>query len=119
MIETAGTGDDGRRALEPALQSFWADYAGLSAARVRMVRGDRILAVWLEEVLTPAELKLAATREGRAQLRRWGQCITDQALPQLEQIVQARLGRPIKLAEAHLDISSHTLHLFFEFAEGT
>ena len=92
--------------LAQALQEFWNEYAGIRPNHVRVASGEGAIAVWLEEVLSPAERKMASTQEGRKMLQELEERILDQARPQLQRLVEGAAGQKSTLAEVHFDIAN-------------
>jgi uncharacterized protein YbcI len=100
--------------LAQALQEFWDEYAGIRPARVRVVSGEGAIAVWLEEVLSPAERQMAGTQEGRKMLQEFEGRILEQARPQLQRLVEGAVGQESTLAEVHLDVVNGRVLGFFQ-----
>lgn len=96
-----------------ALQDFWESYAGVRPARVRVVSDQQVIAVWLEDVLSPAERQMAGTQAGRAALQEFGARILEQARPGLQQVVGEVMGQGVALAEIHLDVANGSILGFF------
>jgi len=113
MIAKAGH-QDVHTDLAQALQEFWDEYAGIRPARVRVVSGEGAIVVWLEEVLSPAELQMAGTQEGRKMLQELEERILEQARPQLQRLVESAAGQESTLAEVHLDVQNGGVLGFFQ-----
>jgi uncharacterized protein YbcI len=60
-----------------ALQDFWEGYTGVRPAYVRVVADQQAIAVWLGEVLAPAERQMASTDAGRVTLQELGERILE------------------------------------------
>jgi len=112
MIAKAGD-QDVHADLVQSLQEFWEEYAGIRPARVRVVSGDGVTVLWLEEVLSPAERQMAATQEGRKVLQELEERILEQARPQLQKLVESAVGKKSALAKVHLDVQSGSVLGFF------
>jgi len=69
--------------IEQTLQDFWESYAGIRPGRVSVVADQQAIAVWLEEVLTPAERRMARTSAGREAVQTLWDRILEQARPRL------------------------------------
>ena len=100
--------------LAQALQEFWDEYAGIRPTRVRVISGEGAIAVWLEEVLSPAEQKMAGAQEGRKILQELEERILEQARPQLQRLVEGAAGQQSTLAEVHFDVASGNVLAFFQ-----
>ena len=68
--------------LSQALGEFWEDFTGVRPTDVRVVAGEREIAVLLGEVLSPAEQQMASSQTGRKMLQELGERIMEQARPQ-------------------------------------
>jgi uncharacterized protein YbcI len=112
MIAKAGH-QDVHTDLAQALQEFWDEYAGIHPARIRVVSGEGAIAIWLEEVLSPAERQMAGTQEGRKMLQELGERILEQARPQLRQLVADTVEQEDIQVEVHLDAAEGNLVGFF------
>ena len=100
--------------LAQAMQEFWDEYAGIRPSRVRVASGEGAVAVWLEEVLSPAERQMASAQEGRKMLQELEGRILEQARPQLQRLVEGAAGQESTLAELHFDITNGHVLAFFQ-----
>jgi uncharacterized protein YbcI len=100
--------------LAQALQEFWNEYAGIRPTRVLVASGEGAIAVWLEEVLSPAERHMAGALEGRKMLQELEERILQQARPQLQRLVEGAAGQESTLAEVHFDITNGGVLAFFQ-----
>jgi uncharacterized protein YbcI len=100
--------------LAQALQDFWDEYAGIRPTRVQVVSDECAIAVWLEEVLSPAERQMAGTQKGREMLQDLEDRILEQARPQLQQLVEGAAGQESTLAKVHLDVENGSVLGFFQ-----
>lgn len=99
--------------LSQALEEFWADYTGVRPAYVRVVIGELAVAVWLGEVLSPAERQMASAQAGREVLQKLGERILEQAKPQLRQMVADTVEQEGIQVEVHLDVGRGNVVGFF------
>jgi uncharacterized protein YbcI len=100
--------------LSQALGEFWEGFTGVRPTHVRVVAGEREIAVLLTEVLSPAEQQMASSRTGRKMLQELGERIMEQAKPQLQHLVEHALDERTILVEAHLDVASRSVLGFFQ-----
>jgi uncharacterized protein YbcI len=100
--------------LAQALQEFWDEYAGIRPTRVRVVSGEGVIVVWLEEVLSPAKRQMASTQTGRKMLQELEERILEQARPQLQRLVEGAVGQESTLAEVHLDVANGSVLGYFQ-----
>ena len=100
--------------LAQVLQEFWDEYAGIRPAHVRVVSGEGVIAVWLEEVLSPAERQMASTQEGHKMLQELEERILEQAKPQLQRLVEGAAGQESTLVEVHFAMANGTVLAFFQ-----
>ena len=96
-----------------SVQEFWESYAGVRPERVNVIADQRVIAVWLEQVLAPAAQQMTNTPTGRLTLQKFGEHILDQARPQLQQLVAEATGQEVNLAEIHFDILTGSILGFF------
>jgi uncharacterized protein YbcI len=104
---------DAHTDLAQALQEFWNEYTGVCPTRVRVAAGEGTIAVWLEEVLSPAERQMASTQAGRNMLQELEERILEQARPQLQQLLEGSVGQESILTGVHLDIANGSVLAFF------
>jgi uncharacterized protein YbcI len=65
--------------------------------------------VWLEEVLTPAERRMASTQTGRDVLQAlWGRML-EQVRPRFREVVAEAMGREVNLVGLHLDMATGSI----------
>ena len=100
--------------LAQVLQEFWDEYAGIRPTRVRVVSGEGAIAVWLEQVLSPAERQMASAQEGRKMMQKLEERILEQARPQIQRLVEGAVGQESTLAEVHLDVANGSVLGFFQ-----
>jgi len=99
--------------LAQALQEFWENYTGVRPACVRVVVGEQAVAVWLVEVLSPAERQMAGAQAGREVLQKLGERILEQANPQLRQLVADTVEQEEIQVQVHLDVARGSIVGFF------
>lgn len=104
---------DAQADLAQALEEFWGDYTGVRPAYVRVVVGEQAVAVWLGEVLSPAERQMAGAQAGRELLQKLGERILEQAKPQLRQLVADSVEQEDIQVEVHLDVARGNIVGFF------
>jgi len=102
--------------LAQALQEYWDEYAGIRPTRVRVLSGEGAIVVWLEEVLSPAERRMASTKAGRRMLQDLGERIVEQARPQLQRLVEGAIGQESTLAKVLFDVEKGSVLGFFQLA---
>jgi uncharacterized protein YbcI len=100
--------------LSQALGEYWEGLTGVRPANVRVVAGERAVAVWLGEVLSPAERQMASSQTGRKMLQELGERVMEQARPQLQHLVEHALEERTILVEVHLDVASRSVLGFFQ-----
>jgi uncharacterized protein YbcI len=100
--------------LAQALQEFWDEYAGIRPTHVRVAAGEGVVAMWLEDALSPAGRQMASTREGRKMLQKLEERILEQARPQLQRLVEGAVGQESTVAEIHLDVANGSVLGFFQ-----
>ena len=99
--------------LEQALQSFWECYTGVRPAHTRVVVNETIVAVCLEQILTPAEREMASTRIGREMLREIKEQMLEQITQHLQQLIDRAAVREVSQAVVAFDVTSgHVLGFF-------
>ncbi|MBL8056816.1 MAG: DUF2294 domain-containing protein [Anaerolineales bacterium] len=92
--------------LTKAIIKFEKDYLGRGPLEARtFILGDLIL-MRLRGVLTPAELKLAETREGQALVKETRRQLFETSWPFLESLVRETVG--CGLLSLHTDMSTRT-----------
>ena len=101
------------RGVAQSMQDFWESYAGVRPGRVNVIVDQRVIVVWLEQVLAPAAQQLTTTKVGRLTLQEYGERILEQAKPQLQQLVAKAAGQEVNLAEIHFDIVTGSILGFF------
>jgi uncharacterized protein YbcI len=99
--------------IEQSLQDFWESYAGVRPGHVSVVADQKATAVWLEEVLTPAERQMARTPAGREAVQRLWDRILEQARPRLRQVVAEAMGWDVILVGIYLDVPTGSILGFF------
>lgn len=99
--------------LSQALGEFWEDFTGVRPTDVRVVAGEREIAVLLGEILSPAEQQMASTQTGRKMLQELGERIMEQARPQIQRLVEQALEDRTILVEVHIDVGSRSVLGFF------
>jgi uncharacterized protein YbcI len=100
--------------LSHALGEFWKGFTGVRPTNIRVVAGERAVAVWLDEVLSPAEQQLFSSQTGRKMLQELGERVMEQARPQLHHLVEHALEERAILVEVHLDVASRSVLGFFQ-----
>lgn len=99
--------------IEQTLQDFWVSYAGVRPGRVSVVADQQAIAVWLEEVLTPAERQMSRTPAGREAVQRLWDRILEQAGPRLRRVVAEATGWDVILVGIYLDVPTGSILGFF------
>jgi len=99
--------------LAQALREFWEDYTGVRPAHVQVLAGERAIAVWLEQVLSPAQRQLASTQAGRKMLQELEEHILEQARPYFQQLVEGATERVGIRVAVHADVASGSILGFF------
>ena len=99
--------------IEQSLQDFWESYAGVRPGRVSVVADQQAIAVWLEEVLTPAERQMSRTPAGREAVQTLWDRILEQAGPRLRQVVAEAMGWDVILVGIYLDVPTGSILGFF------
>lgn len=99
--------------LAKLLQEFWETYSGVRPAYVRVVSDETSVAVWLGDVLSPAEQRLADSEAGREALRKFRERILEQARPQLRQLITDTVSFPNMQIEIYLDVATGSMIGFF------
>ena len=99
--------------IEQTLQDFWESYAGIRPGRVRVVLDEQAIAVWLEEVLTPAKRQMARTSAGHEAVQTLWDRILEQARPRLRQVVAESMGWDVILVGIHLGMPTGSILGFF------
>ena len=112
-MATTGSQDQ-QVGLAEALRDFWEDYTGNRPGDVRVVADARSIAVWLKEVLSPAERELALTHEGLDVLRKYEVRVLEQAKTHLRHLVEKTVDRRNILVEVQLDAASGSVLGFFQ-----
>ena len=99
--------------IEQTLQDFWESYAGVRPGHVSVVADQQAIALWLEEVLTPAERQMSRTPAGREAVQTLWDRILEQARPRLRQVVAGAMGQDVILVGIHLDVPTGSILGFF------
>lgn len=97
------------REISQAIVRFEKEFMGRGPLEVRTYIIDDMVLVRLKNVLTPAEIKLAASEEkrrGRYLIKQMRQELIEQGRPLLDAVIQDILG--IGVLSLHTDISART-----------
>jgi len=102
-----------RSSLAQALQDFWESYVGVRPTDVLVVSNQDAIAIWLADILSPAEHQMVSAETGRLAFREFGERMLECAKPQLQHLVEDIVGRKVNLVEVHLDLKSESFFGFF------
>lgn len=89
-----------------AMIQFEKEYLGRGPADARTYLIDDMILVRLQGILTPAEQKLAETKEGQSLVKETRRQLFETSRPLLEEMVATVTG--LKLVSLHTDMSTRT-----------
>jgi uncharacterized protein YbcI len=92
--------------LTDAMVALQKDYLGRPAVSARTYLLEDLILVRLENILTPAEQKLAGSREGRSLVKETRRRLFETTRPMIEEQVRHITGA--RLVSLHTDLSTST-----------
>ena len=108
---------DREAALTTALRSLWERAHGAPAGPVRVLVGSDSVALWLEDVLSPAERAATQRTEVQQLLQRYAEKLLATIQPDLRAQVEAITGRRIVSGNVRADVDTGHVLCFFVLGE--
>jgi uncharacterized protein YbcI len=103
--------------LVAALRALWKQAYGVPAGDVRALTGPDSVAVWIEDVFSPAERALARSIEGQVVLQRYTGQLLAIIQPDLRAQVEAITGHRIVSGNVSADVDTGGVLCFFILGE--
>ena len=117
MGENPSNRDDREAALGAAMRTLWAQQHGSAPGRVRVLVGPDSVALWVEEVFSPAEQAVTRRPEGRDLMQRYAEQLLAAFEADLRARVEAITGRRIASGNIRPDADTGHVLCFFILGE--
>ena len=104
-------------ALATALRTLWEQAHGAPAGNVRVLAGPDSVAVWIEDVLSPAEWAVTRHAEGQPIIQRYAEQLLAVIQPDLRAQVEAIIGRRVISGNVRPDMDTGHVLCFFVLGE--
>jgi uncharacterized protein YbcI len=99
--------------LAATLSGLWESAHGAPPGNVRVLLGPDSVAIWIDAVLSPAEIVVARQRDGYLLIQRYTDELMGMILPDLMNRVRMVSGRQIVSSNSRVDVDNGNILCFF------
>jgi uncharacterized protein YbcI len=99
--------------LAATLSGLWENAHGAPPGNVRVLMGSDSVAIWIDAVLSPAEIVVARQRDGYLLIQRYTDELLGMILPDFMNRVRMISGRQIVSSNSRVDVDNGNILCFF------